>query len=379
MRIPLVDLKAEFREIKGEVYQKFDEIFESMHLILGPNTEAFEREFAEYCGARHAVAVSSGTDALIAALHALGIGPGDEVITTAFTFFATVESIVHAGATPVFVDICPETYTLDPASVERAITPRTKAIVPVHLYGQMAEMNELRAIAQRHNLRIVEDCAQAHGAEIDLGETIHRAGAIGDIGTFSFYFSKNLSAYGEGGLCTTNDDAIAAKLRMLRHHGHASKFEHGLVGFNFRMDEMQAAVLRVKLPRLQAGNENRRRNADAYRKYLADANVILPLERAGARHVYHVFAVQVDGRDEVVQSLTEKRIGTGIHYKYPCHLQPAVAHLGYLPGSLPVTERLASRVMSLPMYPSLSEDQIAEVAEAVKRAARVAPASAGIS
>lgn len=366
MRIPLVDLKAEFQEIRSEVYEKFDEIFESMHLILGPNTEAFEREFAEFCGARHAVGVSSGTDALSVALHALGIGRGDEVITTAFTFFATIESIIHAGATPVFADISPDTYTLDPALAERAITPRTKAIVPVHLYGQMVEMNELQAIATRHNLRIIEDCAQAHGAEIDLGGKVRCAGSIGEVGTFSFYFSKNLGAYGEGGLCTTNDDELAAKMRMLRHHGHASKFEHELVGFNFRMDEMQAAVLRVKLPRLEHGNESRRRNAGLYRKYLADANVVLPVERANGRHVYHVFAVLVEERDRVVQALTKKGIGTGIHYKYPCHLQRAAEHLGFRPGSLPVTESVASCVLSLPMYPSLSEDQIAEVAGAVK-------------
>lgn len=363
MVVPLVDLRAAFLPIRDEVLREFDAILKDMNLLLGPNVQAFEREFASYCGVSHGIAVSSGTDALFAALAACGIGPGDEVVAPSHTFFATIEAIVHTGAMPVLVDVEPETLTLDPDLVRAAITDATRAILPVHLYGSPADMQALTGIAEEHDLRVIEDAAQAHGA-LTGGR---RCGGIGDAGCFSFYFTKNLGALGEGGFVTTSDDALAERVRLLRHHGHVSKYEHAIVGHNLRMDELQAAVLRIKLRGLDAGLARRRTIADRYTELLADTPVRpvpVPAECAPGRHLY---PVRVQDRDALMAHLSEAGVGTGIHYAVPAHLQPAMALHPHRCGPMPVTEAVCGELLSLPLYPELRDEQVEYVAKQVLR------------
>ncbi len=332
--------------------------------ILGAEVSDFEQAFATAVGAKGAVGVASGTGALHLALLSLGIGPGDEVITSSHTFIATVEAVIRVGATPLFVDIDPRTYNLDPNKVEAAITPRTKALMPVHLYGQPAELKALREIATRHRLWLIEDAAQAHLAEYE-GK---RCGSIGDIAAFSFYPGKNLGAYGDAGAVASNDEALLARVRQLRDHGSKTKYEHEVFGFGERLDSIQAAILGAKLPRLEAWTEARRALARAYNELLAGACVITPYEAPNVRHVYHLYVIRVPKRDAMLAHLKSKGIDAGIHYPLPVHRQPAYLKLGYGELSLPVTEQVAGEVLSLPMYPELSRDQIEYVAHTVKGA-----------
>lgn len=363
--IPFVDLKAQFQSLRGELMDAIESSIESMQLFLGPNVHAFEREFATYCETADAIGVGSGTDALILALRACDIGPGDEVITVSHTFIATTEAIVILGARPVFVDVDPVTYNLDPDKIEAAITPRTKAILPVHLYGQPAEMGPILEIARQRGLRVVEDACQAHGARY-MGK---RTGGFGDAAAFSFYMGKNLGAYGEGGAVVTNSAEIAEKIRLYRNHGSETKYMHSVMGVNARLDEIQAAVLRVKLRHLDEWNRARRAHAASYRAAFAGSRVRAPIEADWAEHVYHLFVVQVDDRDRLMQQLGEAGIATGIHYPQPVHLQEAARQYGRGEGSLPVTERIAKHIVSLPMYAELTAVQIERVVSEVRRLA----------
>jgi dTDP-4-amino-4,6-dideoxygalactose transaminase len=364
--IPLVDLKAQYATIRDEVRAAIDEVLESMQLTIGPNVKAFDKEFASYIGTKHSVGVGSGTDALQLAIRACGVSAGDEVITVSFTFFATVEAILYANARPILVEVDERTMNMDAASVAAAITPRTKAIIPVHLYGRTVDLKPLRQIAQDRNIMIIEDAAQAHGAVTDDGST--KAGASGRVGCFSFYCSKNLGAYGEAGSITTNDDRLAEELRALREHGQSTRYYHPVVGYNARLDEIQAAILRIKLRRLPEWNKRRREVARAYDTLLKDSGVITPEIPSGERHVFYVYAIRVPSgrRDDLRKYLGERGIGTQIHYPVPIHLQQSAEFLGYRKGDLPITERLASEVLSLPMYPELTDDQLDRVTASIR-------------
>jgi dTDP-4-amino-4,6-dideoxygalactose transaminase len=357
--VPFVDLKQQYTSIKSEVDAAIARVIENTSFILGPEVRAFEAAFAEYVGARACIAVNSGTAALQLALMAAGIGAGDEVIVPSFTFFATAEAVSVLGATPVFVDVDPVSYTLTAAAIERDITPRTRALIPVHLYGQAADLDPILELAKKHHLHVIEDAAQAHGAEYKR----KRVGALGSAGCFSFYPSKNLGAYGEAGAVVTNDEELAKRLRLLRDHGSTSKYAHAIVGYNFRMEEIQAAVLNVKLRHLDDWNDARRARAATYNASLSSAGLVLPEEMDYGRHVYHVYAVQSQNRDDLQKRLTAAGVQTGVHYPIPIHLQPAYNSLGYKGGELPITENLAERVLSLPMFPELSDEQIGRVAE----------------
>lgn len=359
-RVPLVDLRAQFQPIKREVMRAIETTLDSMHLYMGPNIAAFEAEFAEYCGAANCVGVGNGTDALHLALRAAGIGQGDEVITVANTFFAGTEAIVIAGATPVYVDIDPDTCLIDVSQIEGRVTPRTKAIMPVHLYGQMADMDPIMDIARRHRLLVVEDAAQAHGATYRG----RKAGSIGHLGCFSFYFSKNLGAYGESGAVVSSDPELTRRMRLLRDHGSDQRYHHVELGFNSRMDELQAAVLRIKLRYLPAWNAQRQAHAATYARLLAGADVTLPAVASDRTHVWYVYVIQSPERDQLQQTLEARGVGTGIHFPTPIHLQPATHHLGYSEGDLPHTERAARQVLSIPMYAELTSVQQARVARA---------------
>jgi len=358
--LPLVDLQAQYRTIDSEVMAAVDRVLKSGQFVLGPETDAFEHELAGHSQAGHAVGTSSGTSALHLALLAAGVGPGDEVITVPFTFVATVAAIEYAGARPVLVDIAADSFTMNPALVEAAITPRTRAIVPVHLYGQPADMSPLLEIASRHGLKLIEDACQAHGAEHEG----RRVGALGDAGCFSFYPGKNLGAYGEGGAVVTNDAELARTVRTLRHWGQVSRYVHELKGFNYRLHELQAAILRVKLRHLDDWTEGRRAHARRYDQLLAGV-VRTPVELPYARHVYHVYVIRSDERESLARALEAEGIHTGVHYPVPVHLQPAWADLGYAPGSFPVSEQAAREVLSLPMYPELPAHELERVAELV--------------
>jgi len=362
--IPLVDLKAQYRIIRDEVRAAMDDVLEGMQLNLGPNVQAFDKEFAAFCGAKHAIGVGSGTDALQLAIRALGISAGDEVITVSHTFFATVEAILYSGARPILVDVDEKTFNIDLASAVQAITPRTKAIMPVHLYGRTADMKPLLALGKDKGLQIIEDACQAHGAMLDTGA---KAGASGRVSAFSFYCSKNLGAYGEAGSITTNDDSLATELRSLREHGQSTRYYHPVIGYNARLDELQAAVLRIKLRRLPEWNVRRLAIARHYNDRLASSGVTVPEIPDGGRHVFHCYVIRVPGpkRDALRQYLSERGIGTGVHYPVPIHLQEASAFLGYRHGDFPVTERLAAEVVSLPMYAELTDTQVDTVAAAV--------------
>lgn len=357
MQVPFVDLKAQYQAIRSEIQDAVGRALESMELVIGPNVRAFEAEFAAYCRARYAIGVGSGTDALYLALRACGVRPGDEVITVASTFFATMEAITQLGAVPVFVDVDPETYTLDPALLEAAIGSRTRAIVPVHLYGQMADMPAIMSIARRHGLAVVEDACQAHGAKLQGVP----AGSIGDAAAFSFYMSKNLGAYGEAGGVTTNSRAVAEQVRLLRDHGSARKYEHEEIGINSRLDEIQAAILRIKLRYLDEWNEARRAHAAIYDELLDEMEVTRPRVAPDGTHAYHLYVVQATHRDRIRNGLADRGIGTGIHYPIPIHQQAAAREVGRVVGDLRVTEALAGRILSLPMYAELDDEQITYV------------------
>jgi dTDP-4-amino-4,6-dideoxygalactose transaminase len=347
-----------------------EQVIGSGQFILGQHNAAFESAFAAFCGSAHAVAVSTGTSALHLALLAAGVGPGDEVITVPSTFVATVAAIEYAGARPRLVDIDPVTWTMDPAALAAAITPRTKAIMPVHLHGRLADMQPILEVARAHGLIVIEDAAQAHGAE--AGGT--RAGAFGDIGCFSFYPGKNLGACGEGGAITTDRADLATRIRMLRDWGQERKHRHVAKGFNYRMDEIQAALLNVKLPRLEGWTEQRRRVAARYDRNLTAMGVETPAPPSGHNHVYHVYAIRIRDRDAVREKLSPE-VATNVHYPVPVHLQPAYANLGYGPGAFPVSEALADDTLSLPMFPSLSDKQVDTVCERLAEACGSTPLS----
>jgi dTDP-4-amino-4,6-dideoxygalactose transaminase len=364
MSVPMVDLKIQYESIKDEINNAVLSVIQSTHFILGPQGKAFEEEVAAYHGVKHAVALASGTDALHLALLAAGIKQGDEVITTPFTFIATAEAISYIGAVPVFVDIRSDTFNMDIAKAEAAITRKTKAILPVHLYGQAVEMDALMQIAKKHGIRVIEDCAQSFGAEFKGQKT----GTFGDIGCFSFFPSKNLGAYGDGGMVITDDSALAERLLSLRNHGSHMRYYHDEIGFNSRLDEVQAAILRVKLKHIDEYNAKRRINAMLYNKCLITAGVQTPFEMSGAKHVYHQYTIRINVRDSVKKALDAAKVSNMIYYPVPLHLQEAYKHLNMRRGSLPVTERAADEVLSLPMYPELTEDQIKSICATVKKA-----------
>ncbi|MCX6841807.1 MAG: DegT/DnrJ/EryC1/StrS family aminotransferase [candidate division WOR-3 bacterium] len=360
--IPFVDLKAQYRSIKDEINVALDEVLENTSFVLGPAVARFEEKFAAYAGAKHAIAVNSGTSALHLALLAAGIKPGDEVIAPAMTFVATVAAINYVGAKPVLVDIDPVTYNIAPFKIEELITKNTRAIMPVHLYGQSADMDPILDIARRRNLVVIEDAAQAHGAEYKG----RRCGSMGDISGFSFYPGKNLGAYGEGGAVVTNRDDLAKTVRMLRDWGQEKKGVHVLKAFNYRMEGFQGAVLGVKMNHIEAWTEGRRRAAATYNRLLRGVpGIALPAEMPYARHVYHVYGILVKNRDAVAHELQDAGIGTNVHYPNPIHLQPCLSELGHKRGDFPNAERLADEELSLPMYPELTDEQITQVAAAL--------------
>jgi dTDP-4-amino-4,6-dideoxygalactose transaminase len=359
--IPFVDLKAQYHSIKPEIDAAVIGVLESTQFVLGSAVAAFEQSFAAYCQADQAVGVNTGTSALHLALLAAGVGSGDEVITTPFTFVATVSAIDYTGARPVLADIDPESVTIDPAKIEAAITPRTRAILPVHLYGRPADMNPILAIARRHNLVVIEDAAQAHGAEYQG----RRVGSIGDMGCFSFYPGKNLGAYGEGGAVTTSNTDYARKLRILRDWGAERRYYHDLKGFNYRLEGIQGAVLGVKMKYIEGWTEDRGRHAARYNELLASSAYNLPGAPADQRHVYHIYAIRHPERDALQSFLHDRGIATGIHYPIPVHLQRCFADLEYKAGDFPHAERAASEVLSLPMFPELQPHQLDQVAAAL--------------
>ena len=365
--IPLLDLKAQYASIREECRAAFDRVADAQAFIGGPEVEGLEKEIAAYSQCQFGVGVTSGTDALLVSLMALGVQPGDEIITTPYTFFATGGCIHRMGAVPVFVDINPDSYNIEPSLIEAAVTPKTKVIMPVHLYGQMADMDPIMAIAQRHNLYVIEDGAQAIGAEYKG----RRAGSIGNFGCFSFFPSKNLGAFGDGGMITANDPALAHKAKLLRNHGAEPKYYHKLVGGNFRLDALQAAILRIKLRYLDGWTAGRQQNADRYRRLFAEAglqDIVLPTEEPERRHVYNQFVIRTGRRDAVMAKLKERKIGNEIYYPLPLHLQECFASLGYRPGSLPESERAAKETLALPIYPELTEEMQAAVVAAVAEA-----------
>lgn len=360
--IPWLNLSALYQRLQPEIDEAVQRVLRSGQYVLGEEVERFEEEFARYCGTRFAIAVNSGTSALHLALLAAGIGPGDDVITVPYTFVATTAAILYCGARPVFVDIDPLTYTLDVNQLERAVSSRTKAIVPVHLFGQPADMRPINDFAVRHGLTVIEDAAQAHGAKY-FG---HRVGSLGDLGCFSFYPGKNLGACGEGGCITTNDANLCKKLRMLRDWGCERRYRHELPGFNYRMDALQGAILRVKLQYLDGWNEVRWHHAERYREHL-EGYVQLPEVVHDRQHVYHIFGIRVPDRDKLQRTLERHGIQTGVHYPVPVHLQPAYAELGYQNGDFPETERLAEDELSLPIDPLLTTFEIEQIANEICR------------
>jgi dTDP-4-amino-4,6-dideoxygalactose transaminase len=361
--IPLVDLRAQYRSIKDEIDAAIAEVLESCQFVLGEKVEAFESDFARYCQTEYALGVNSGTSALHLALLAAGVKPGDEVITVSYTFVASVAAILYTGARPVLVDIDPRSCTMDPERLEAAITPRTKAIMPVHLYGSCADMDPILEIARRHNLLVIEDAAQAHGAEYK-GQ---RAGSIGNLACFSFYPGKNLGAYGEGGAVVTNDREYAEVIRRLRDHGQSRKYQHDAVGYNYRMEAMQGAVLGVKLRHLEDWNGARRRHAATYRAALADTGLRLLKEMPYSRSVYHIFPVFTSQRDNLVEHLKAHGVSTAIHYPIPVHLQSGYRDLVYKVGDFRHTEQASNEVLSLPMYVELSSESVIEVSDAIRQ------------
>jgi dTDP-4-amino-4,6-dideoxygalactose transaminase len=361
-RVPLVDLAAQYDEIRPEIDAAIARVLDTTAFILGREVSDFERAYSAFIGCSGTVGIASGTAALQLSLLAVGVQPGDEVITSAHTFIATAEAISHAGAKPVFVDIDPVTFNLNPALVEAAITSRTRVVMPVHLYGQPADMAAITDIAKRRGLQVVEDAAQAHGAEIDG----RRCGTLGDLACFSFYPGKNLGAYGDAGAVTGNDDDLLARVRKLRDHGRTTKYEHDEIGFGERIDALQAAILGVKLKRLDRWTVRRRAVAERYADGLSGLPITLPTEAPGRRHVYHLYVIRTDRREDLLVHLKSSGVDSGIHYPLPLHLQPAYAFLGMQRGALPETERAADEVLSLPIFPELTEERQAQVIEAVR-------------
>ena len=362
IKVPYLDLKAQYRSIKPEIDAAIARVLDSCQFVLGPEVAGFEQEFAAFCGTTECIAVNSGTSALHLALLAAGIGPGDEVITVPFTFVASVAAVLYAGARPVLVDIDPRSFTMDPSAIEAAITPLTKAILPVHLYGQPADMDPILEIARRRRLVVIEDAAQAHGTKYKG----RPAGSIGDMACFSFYPGKNLGAYGEGGAVTTSNADYASKIRMLRDWGQDRKYHHLLRGFNYRMEGFQGAVLRVKLRHLEKWTEARRTGVAKYNQLLADAGVKLPVEMPWARHVYHVYTLRSADRDGLQAALAAEGIQSGIHYPVPVHMQTAYADLGYGRGAFPESEKAAAEVLSLPLFPEITDAQLEVVSRVVQ-------------
>lgn len=363
MQIPMVDLQVQYRQLKSEIDQAIHGVLDTSYYILGPHGQAFEAEAAAYLGVKHAIGVSSGTDALHLALRAAGIGPGDEVITSPFTFIATAEAIAYVGGSPVFVDIDPRTFNLDPELVKSAITAKTRAIMPVHLFGQPADLTALQELCVRHNLLLIEDCAQSFGATFAGRQT----GSIGALGCFSFFPSKNLGCYGDGGMIVTSDDGLAEQVRMLRNHGSKVRYHHDIIGYNSRLDEMQAAILRVKLRHIDRFNNLRRQNAHYYSARLAEAGVTPPHEDGKGVHVYHQYTVLTDRRDAVQQALTNAGSASAVYYPIPLHRQN-VFSADFAGISLPVSESVAARCLSLPIYPELTESQMDRVVAAIREA-----------
>lgn len=378
--VPLLDLKAQYRTIRDEVRAAIDRVADSQYFILGPEVEALEAEIASYSRCQFGIGVSSGSDALLVALMALNIRPGDEVITSPFTFFATAGAVARLGAKSVFVDIDPLTFNIAPAKIEEAVTPRTRAILPIHLYGQMADMNPIMEVAARHNLYVIEDAAQAIGSEYEG----RRAGSIGQIGCLSFFPSKNLGGFGDGGMVTANDPELADRIKLLRNHGYRPKYYNKVVGGNFRLDAIQAAVLRVKLNYLDKWTEGRQRNAASYRRLFAEAGlslepgstgntpetdraikIALPFESPNCRHIYNQFVIRCNRRNELMAHLKERRIDTEIYYPVPMHLQECFADLGYREGDFPESERASHETLALPIYPELTEEMLATVVDAI--------------
>jgi dTDP-4-amino-4,6-dideoxygalactose transaminase len=367
IKVPYLDLKAQYRSIKPEIDAAIGKVLESCQFVLGTEVAGFEQDFAAYCGTSECIAVNSGTSALHLALLAAGVVPGDEVITVPFTFVASIAAILYAGARPVLVDIEPRSFTMDPRLVEAAISPLTKAIMPVHLYGQPADMDPLLEIARRHNLVVIEDAAQAHGARYKG----RRVGSLGHMACFSFYPGKNLGAYGEGGAVTTSNPNYARTIRMLRNWGQDRKYHHLMRGFNYRMEALQGAILRVKLRHLEKWTEARRTIAAKYNQLLAGSRLEQPTEMPWAKHVYHVYTLRTDDRDTLHDALQREGIQTAIHYPVPVHLQPAYADLGYARLAFQQSEKAAEQVLSLPLYPEMTDDQIQFVSQALTTVATV--------
>ena len=374
--VPLLDLKAQYAPIREEVREAVDRVMDSQHFILGPEVEALEREVAEYSQCGHGIGVTSGSDALLVCLMAIDLRPGDEVVTTPYTFFATAGAVARLGGVPVFVDIDPLTYNVDPARVEAAITPRTRALMPVHLYGQTADMDPIMEIAERRNLVVIEDAAQAIGSEYRG----RRAGSIGHFGCFSFFPSKNLGGFGDGGMVTANDADLADRVKLLRNHGYRPKYYNKVIGGNFRLDAIQAAILRVKLKYLDGWTEGRQRNAARYRDLFAEAGlaldpgtplspdargVVLPTEAAGVRHIYNQFVIRSGRRDALMNHLKGRKIGTEVYYPVPMHVQECFAGLNLKAGDFPLSESAAAETLALPIYPELTEEQLSSVVDAV--------------
>ena len=363
MSIPLLDLKAQYSQIKDELEAVVLDVLRNTQYILGPKVAEFEKSLAEYCGTQYAVGVANGTDALVLALDAVGVGPGDEVITSPFTFYASAECISRLGATPVFVDIEADTYNLDPSQLEAKITPRTKAIIPVHIFGQPAKMDEINEVADAHGLKVIEDACQAIGAEY-RGKKV---GTLADAACFSFFPSKNLGGAGDGGAVVTDDEELAAKVRALRQHGSTKKYYHGLVGYNSRLDALQAAILLVKLGYLDSWNDARREKAERYNELFAGANLVTPAALDYIKHVYHLYVVRVPNRASVEAVLKEEDVGCGVYYPVPLHLQDVYSGLGYKLGDLPVSEAASHETLAIPLYPELKPEDMDRVVELVKR------------
>ncbi len=369
--IPLVDLATQSQNIRDEVLERMAQVIDAGRYILGKEVQEFEQLFARYCQVPHCVSVANGTEALHLALRALDIGPGDEVITVGNSFAATAFCIAYVGATAVFVDIDPNTYNIDPYHIEKAITSKTRAIIPVHLYGQPAPMKQIMEIAKRHNLKVVEDCAQAHGAEID-GQ---RCGSFGDIGCFSFYPGKNLGAFGDGGAVTTKDADLAEKLDLLRNYGQKVKNRHDLLAFNSRLDTIQACVLLTKMQHIESWTEQRREVARWYREALADSSLILPQETPGVRHVYHLYVVRHPQRDQLLAHLASHKIFGGVHYPNPLYTAAPFVGSVTVPTQLPICTEFANQILSLPMYPEMTREHVARIAESVHQFSDVATSS----
>lgn len=363
MKINFVDLKKQYHSIKKETDNAIQRVIDSTSFVLGKEVSDFEKNFADFCNTKYSIGVASGTDALFLALKALDIGPGEEVITVANTFIATPLAISHCGAKPVIVDCNPDDYNIDVSKIESAITNKTKAIIPVHLYGQPADMDPILELAEKHNIKVVEDACQAHGAEYKK----KRTGGFGVMGCFSFYPGKNLGAYGDAGAITTNDSEIYEKLRLLREYGQKKKYHHALKGYNSRLDSIQAAVLNVKLKYLGKWNNQRRKNAKLYNKLLEDIKgITIPVEREDVKHIYHLYVIRCNARGKLAEHLQSKGVSTLIHYPVPIHLQEAYSDLGYNKGSFPVTEKYSNIILSLPMFPELNKEEITYTTNSIK-------------